>query len=163
MPSKCYLDETMCNVSCIDYSEVRYILNLTSIKQKRLSCQRLFKDNIRVCLLLKRTYNCVCEILDSDCKSQVTSSSSISNDNHSQTIIEDILPSSNSSCKRKFDGTDDSASKQLKLSLSNVEHKTRISVIMDKHYDIRNENDFLQFLAEFNNVKAIPRRYLCAF
>ncbi|CAF0965609.1 unnamed protein product, partial [Didymodactylos carnosus] len=58
MPSECHREQPECGVSYIDYSEARNILDLTSVKQKRLRCQRPYTHNIRVHLLLKRTYKC---------------------------------------------------------------------------------------------------------
>lgn len=52
-------------VSDIDYAEARTILDLTSTKQKELRRER--SPRLLPQLLLKRTYNHVCALLDSEC------------------------------------------------------------------------------------------------
>lgn len=120
-------------VSHIDYSEVQDILDLTINKQKQLRRQRsqvLFKQ-----VLLKRTYNLVCNLLDSDC-----TYSSNENDQYQLSIVD--------TNKRKLSSDDYDYQPIIKKSKS----------LMDKCYDITNDNDVLQFLRELNSVKT-PNRY----
>jgi len=122
-------------VSHIDYSEAQNILELTTTKQKQLRRQRsqfLYKQ-----VLLKQTYTLVCELLDSDCsyspnqiqKCQISPLSTIDTN------------------KRKLSSDDHEIGPIIKKSKS----------LMDKCYDITNDNDVLQFLRELNSVKITAR------
>lgn len=121
-------------VSRMDYSEAQDILEMTTVKQKELRRQRttcLFKQ-----VLLKRTYTLVCDLLDSDCS---CTSNAIP-----------LYPSSPLSAidtnKRKLPFDESSPSSKKSKSL------------MDKCYDITNDDDVLEFLRELNSVK-VPARY----
>ncbi|CAF0758621.1 unnamed protein product [Rotaria sordida] len=122
-------------VSRIDYSEAQNILELTTTKQKQLRRERsqvLYKQ-----VLLKRTYTLVCDLLDSDCS---YSSSSSTN----QTYKCSLSPLSTiDTNKRKLSSDDHEIQPIIKKSTS----------LMDKCYDIKNDNDVLQFLRELNSVK----------
>ena len=121
-------------VSHIDYSEAQAILEMTTTKQKELRRQRstyLYKQ-----VLLKRTYTLVCDLLDSDCS---CSSNPIP-------LYQSSPLSAIDTNKRKLPFDDpQSASKKSKS-------------LMDKCYDITNDNDVLEFLRELNSVK-VPARY----
>jgi hypothetical protein len=119
-------------VSNMDYSEAQDILELTTTKQKELRRQRsqiLYKQ-----VLLKRTYSLVCDLLDSDCS-----------------YTSDQCPSSPLSIidtnKRKFLSDDQELKSITKKSKS----------LMDKCYDITNDNDVLEFLRELNSAKITSR------
>jgi hypothetical protein len=122
-------------VSRIDYSEAQDILELTTTKQKQLRRQRsqvLYKQ-----VLLQRTYTLVCELLNSDCS---YSSNEISKSPSSPLSAIDTN-------KRKLPSDDHELKPIIKKSKS----------LMDKCYDITNDNDVLQFLRELNSVKITPR------
>jgi hypothetical protein len=122
-------------VSRIDYSEAQDILELTTTKQKQLRRQRsqvLYKQ-----VLLQRTYTLVCELLNSDCS---YSSNEISKSPSSPLSAIDTN-------KRKLSSDDHELIPIIKKSKS----------LMDKCYDITNDNDVLQFLRELNSVKITPR------
>lgn len=126
-------------VSHIDYSEAQTILDLTTRKQKELRRQRspcLFKQ-----VLLNRTLTVVCDLLDSDCSS--SSSSSYSNP---IALYQSSPLSAIDTNKRKlaFDDVQSNATKKSKS-------------LMDKCYDITNDDDVLQFLRELNSVKVTAR------
>jgi hypothetical protein len=119
-------------VSHMDYSEAQDILELTTTKQKELRRQRsqiLYKQ-----VLLKRTYSLVCDLLDSDCS-----------------YTSDQCPSLPLSIidtnKRKFLSDDQELKSITKKSKS----------LMDKCYDITNDNDVLEFLRELNSAKITSR------
>ncbi|CAF3863356.1 unnamed protein product [Rotaria sp. Silwood2] len=122
-------------VSCIDYSEAQNILELTTTKQKQLRRQRsqvLYKQ-----VLLKRTYTLVCDLLDSDCSYS-----------SNQTYKCQSSPLSTiDTNKRKLLSDDHELEPVIKKSKS----------LMDKYYDIKNDNDVLQFLRELNSVKVTSR------
>jgi hypothetical protein len=120
-------------VSHIDYSEAQNVLELTTTKQKELRRQRsqfLYKQ-----ILLKRTYTLVCELLDSDC----------SNSSNEILKYQSSPLSAIDTNKRKISSDDDQSIAKRSKSL------------MDKCYDITNDDDVLQFLRELNSVKVIPR------
>ena len=120
-------------VSHMDYSEAQDILELTTTKQKQLRRQRsqmLYKQ-----VLLKRTYALVCELLDSDC-------SYSSNQVHQSSPLTSIDTN-----KRKILSDDQDINPMIKKSKS----------LMDKCYDIKNDNDVLEFLRELNSVKVTSR------
>jgi homoserine dehydrogenase len=122
-------------VSNFDYSEAQNILELTTTKQKQLRRQRsqvLYKQ-----ILLKRTYTLVCDLLDSDCS---YSSNQIDEYQSSPLSIIDIN-------KRKLSSDDH--------ELKSITKKAKS--LMDKCYDITNDNDVLQFLRELNSVKITAR------
>ncbi len=122
-------------VSHIDYSEAQNILELTTKKQKQLRRQRsqlLYKQ-----VLLNRTYTLVCDLLDSDCS---YSSNQIHKSQSSPLATIDTN-------KRKLSLDDHEITPLIKKSKS----------LMDKCYDITNDNDVLQFLRELNSVKITPR------
>ncbi len=122
-------------VSRIDYSEAQDILELTTTKQKQLRRQRsqvLYKQ-----VLLQRTYTLVCELLNSDCS---YSSNEISKSPSSPLSAIDTNT-------RKLSSDDHELIPIIKKSKS----------LMDKCYDITNDNDVLQFLRELNSVKITPR------
>lgn len=123
-------------VSHIDYSEVQDILEITTNKQKQLRRQRsqvLYKQ-----VLLKRTYKLVCDLLDSDC----SYSSSDENDKYQSLPLSTI-----NTTKRKISSDD--------YDLKSINKKSKS--LMDKCYDITNDNDVLQFLRELNSVKTTIR------
>jgi hypothetical protein len=118
-------------VSHIDYSEAQNILEVTTTKQKQLRRQRsqfLYKQ-----VLLKQTYTLVCELLDSDC--------SYSSNQIQKCPISPL--STIDTNKRKLSSDDHEIGPIIKKSKS----------LMDKCYDITNDNDVLQFLRELNSVK----------
>lgn len=123
-------------VSHIDYSEAQNILELTTTKQKQLRRQR--SQALHKQVLLKRTYALVCDLLDSDCSY-----------------------SSNQTCK--YQSSPLSSIDTNKRKLSSDDHNDvepiikRSKSLMDKCYDITNDNDVLQFLRELNSVKVTPR------
>jgi hypothetical protein len=121
-------------VSRIDYSEAQNILELTTTKQKELRRQR--SQYLRKQILLKRTYTLVCELLDSDCS---YSSNPIPKYQSSPLSAIDTN-------KRKFSTADDDQQPNKKSKS-----------LMDKCYDITNDNDVLEFLRELNSVKVTPR------
>jgi hypothetical protein len=121
-------------VSHIDYSEAQIILELTTNKQKELRRQR--SQFLHKQVLLKQTYTLVCELLDSDCS---YSSNPIPKYQSSPLSAIDTN-------KRKFSSDDQSIESITKKSKS----------LMDKCYDITNDNDVLQFLRELNSVKVTP-------
>ncbi|CAF0801978.1 unnamed protein product [Adineta steineri] len=119
-------------VSHIDYSEAQNILELTTTKQKQFRRQR--SQNLFKQVLLNQTYTLVCQLLDSDCSystNQYQSSSHLTIDTN----------------KRKLSSDDHDLQPLLKKSNS----------LMDKCYDITNDNDVLQFLRELNSVKVTSR------
>ncbi len=122
-------------VSHMDYSEAQDILELTTTKQKQIRRQRsqmLYKQ-----VLLKRTYALVCELLDSDC-------SYSSNQVHQYQSSPLTFIDTN---KRKILSDDQDINPMIKKSKS----------VMDKCYDITNDNDVLEFLRELNSVKVTSR------
>jgi hypothetical protein len=122
-------------VSHIDYSEAQNILEVTTTKQKQLRRQRsqfLYKQ-----VLLKQTYTLVCELLDSDC--------SYSSNQIQKCQISPL--STIDTNKRKLSSDDHEIGPIIKKSKS----------LMDKCYDITNDNDVLQFLRELNSVKITAR------
>jgi len=124
-------------VSDIDYSEAQNILEQTTMKQKQLRRQR--SQILHKQLLLKRTYTLVCELLNSDC-SNCTNQISLCDSSPLSAI--DIN-------KRKTIDDDDINHRSL---------RKKSKSLMDKCYDITNDNDVLQFLRELNSIK-IPSRY----
>ncbi|UJR37262.1 hypothetical protein I4U23_029971 [Adineta vaga] len=121
-------------VSHMDYSEAQTILDLTTTKQKQLRRQRsqiLYKQ-----VLLNRTYTLVCDLLDSDCS---YSSNPMSKCQSSPLLTIDIN-------KRKLPTSDDDND-----AIKPIVKKSKS--LMDKCYDITNDNDVLQFLRELNSVK----------
>lgn len=119
-------------VSCIDYSEAQNILELTTTKQKQLRRQR--SQVLHRQVLLKRTYTLVCDLLDSDCSYSSNETS--------------ICPLSTvDTNKRKLSLDDDSTQPIVKKPKS----------LMDKCYDIKNDDDILQFLRELNATKVTSR------
>jgi len=122
-------------VSHIDYSEAQNILELTTTKQKQLRRQRsqfLYKQ-----VLLKQTYTLVCELLDSDC-------SYSSNQVHK---CQSSPLSTVDTNKRKLLSDDHEIRPVMKKPKS----------LMDKCYDITNDDDILQFLRELNSAKITSR------
>ncbi|CAF3218288.1 unnamed protein product [Rotaria socialis] len=115
-------------VSCIDYSEVQTILELTTTKQKQLRRQR--SQILHKQVLLKRTYSLVCDLLDSDC-------SYPTNETYKYPL------STVDTNKRKLSSDEQEIESTVKKSKS----------VMDKCYDIKNDNDVLQFLRELNATK----------
>ncbi|CAF3985940.1 unnamed protein product, partial [Rotaria sp. Silwood1] len=129
--NECYTFSSNSIVSHIDYSEAQNILELTTTKQKQLRRQRsqvLYKQ-----VLLKRTYTLVCDLLDSDCS--YSSNQTYKCPSSPLSIID--------TNKRKLTSVDDEIEPVIKKSKS----------LMDKCYDIKNDNDVLQFLRELNSVK----------
>ncbi len=132
-------------VSGIDYSEAWNVLELTTSKQKQLRReQRQRPQELRTQLLLKRTYNLVCELLNSDCCP--SSSSSSRGEIPTSSSCSSLPLSTVDTNKRKSSPSDDN-DRPLKKSKS----------LMDKCFDITNDNDILQFLLELNAVKVAPR------
>jgi hypothetical protein len=133
--NKCLSYSSNLFVSHFDYSEAQNILELTTTKQKQLRRQRsqvLYKQ-----ILLKRTYTLVCDLLDSDC-----SYSSNQIDEYQSSPLSTIDTN-----KRKLSSDDHELNSITKKSKS----------LMDKCYDITNDNDVLQFLRELNSVKITAR------
>lgn len=120
-------------VSHIDYSEVQNILELTTSKQKQLRRQR--SQFLHKQVLLKRTYTLVCELLDSDC----------SNSSNTIPLYQSSPLSAIDTNKRKCSPDDSQPVTKKAKSL------------MDKCYDITNDDDVLQFLRELNSVKVTAR------
>ena len=123
-------------VSHIDYSEAQTILDLTTTKQKQLRRQR--SQVLHKQVLLNRTYALVCELLDSDCSYS------------SHQVSERSFPplSSVDTNKRKVPADDTDGSESV---------AKKPKSLMDKCYDITNDNDVLQFLRELNSVKLTSR------
>jgi len=129
--NECLLYSSNLFVSRIDYSEAQNILELTTTKQKQLRRQR--SQFLHKQILLKRTYALVCDLLDSDCS---YSSNQMDEYQSSPLSIIDIN-------KRKLSSDDHELRPITKKSKS----------LMDRCYDITNDNDVLQFLRELNSVK----------
>lgn len=122
-------------VSNIDYSEAQQLLQMTVEKQKDLRRRRsthLFKQ-----VLLKRTYTLVCDLLDSDCSTQIE---------HCQSSP---LSTVEKNKKRPWLDDERQYSPSLKKSKS----------LMDRCYDITKDDDVLRFLRELNSVKMPSNRY----
>lgn len=119
-------------VSTIDYSEAQDILELTNIKQKQIRRERtqtLYKQ-----VLLKRTYTLVCELLDSDCSTQIGKS-----------------PSS------PLSTVDTNKRKHCQDEQTPMNLRKKSKSLLDRCYDITNDQDVLQFLRELNSVELLPR------
>jgi hypothetical protein len=130
--NECLLFSSEIWVSHIDYSEAQNILELTTTKQKELRRQR--SQVLSKQILLKRTYTLVCDLLDSDCSNSMYKSSS--------------SPLSTIDTNKR------------KLILNDHELKPinkKCKSLMDKCYDIKNDNDVLQFLHELNSIKVTSR------
>ena len=122
-------------VSNIDYSEAQQLLHATVEKQKDLRRRRspdLFKQ-----VLLKRTYTLVCDLLDSDCSTQI------------EPCPSSPLSTVENSKKRPWLDDDRQCSPSPKKSKS----------LMDRCYDITKDDDVLRFLRELNSVKMPSSRY----
>lgn len=129
-------------VSNIDYSEAQHILELTNFKQKQI--RRTRQQILQKQVLLKRTYTLVCELLDSDCSTQIGK------------YPYSPLSTVDTNKRKAFDNDDDRQTTLRKKPKS----------LLDRCYDITNDQDVLEFLRELNSVptsssssSSVPSRY----
>ncbi|CAF0972059.1 unnamed protein product [Didymodactylos carnosus] len=153
------------SVSHIDYSEALNILDLTTSKQKRLRRQR--QNVLRTHLLLKRTYTLVCDILDSDCYSEVNNFSAKTVSTYSS----DSILSSSSIPALRFSTLHDNTPRSKRkcevddsLVTPQEQQCNKILRLSDNCSSENNDNEqmdiqttIVDFLTDLKNVKIIPR------
>ncbi|CAF0846283.1 unnamed protein product [Didymodactylos carnosus] len=153
-------------VSCIDYSEAREILDLTTSKQKRLRRQR--QNNLRTHLLLKRTYTLVCDVLCSDCCSEVNSfpRKTVSKYSSSDSISSSSIPipfstqhSNIPTVKRKYEDDDTLTKSQQQdqqcIKILRLSQPCSSENNNSEQMDI--QTTIVDFLTELKNVKIQQR------
>ena len=133
--NECFWISSTTFVSDIDYSEAQTILELTANKQRQLRRQR--SQTLHKQILLKRTHTLVCELLDSECSTPIGKS-----------------PSS------PLSTVDTNKRKLLADDHDDRPTRKKSSSLMDRCYDITNDQDVLQFLRELNSVKIVSRYWM---